>query len=52
MYGGRRTKDLTLVNEDLSNIVILDNTPHAYQKFEGILLNLNLFVCFYCRGVK
>ena len=34
---GLYTKDLRLVDEDLSNVVILDNSPYAYRNFPGIL---------------
>ena len=29
------TKNLKLVDKNLSNIVILDNSPHAYENFKG-----------------
>ena len=32
---GIYTKDLTLVDRDLSNVVILDNSPKAYKYFPG-----------------
>ena len=32
---GIYTKDLTLVDKDLSNVVILDNSPAAYKHFTG-----------------
>ena len=33
---GHYTKDLRLVDKDLSNVVILDNSPCAYKNFPGI----------------
>lgn len=32
---GSYTKDLTIVNEDLSSVFILDNSPGAYQYNPG-----------------
>ena len=32
---GIYTKDLTLVNKDLSSVIILDNSPKAYKNFPG-----------------
>ena len=32
---GTYTKDLKLVDKDLSNVVILDNSPAAYKYFQG-----------------
>ena len=32
---GTYTKDLTLVDKDLSNVFILDNSPKAYKYFPG-----------------
>ena len=36
------TKDLKLVDEDISNVVILDDTPHAYKNFQGIFYNIHI----------
>jgi len=37
---GSFTKDLTFVNQDLSSVVILDNSPGAYKGFPGLFLPL------------
>lgn len=41
--GGSYTKDLSMVNEDLSSVFILDNSPGAYRYNPGKSINVTFY---------
>jgi len=43
---GSYTKDLSVINNDLSRVFILDNSPGAYRGFPGIL---SIHIIFFLR---
>ncbi len=43
LINGTYVKDLTSISEDLSNIMIVDNSPSSYVLQEGMKLNLYLY---------
>ena len=42
---GSYTKDLSAINDDLSSVFILDNSPGAYRAYPGIQLLLSSKGC-------